>query len=76
VPDGRADPGQPRRAAIRLSLSGRHDGPGPFGPRGAAAPHGMGIPHADFGPRGLRPEWTPIEQTAIGKRIPLAAGRV
>ncbi len=53
----------PRRMArLRPALGGR-------GPRG-------GHPHAEFGPRGVGRERTPIEETAIRKQILLAAGDV
>ena len=34
----------------------------------------MGLSHAEFGPWGLRREWTLIDETAIWKQILLAAG--
>ena len=73
---GRQDTQMPPRAAVRWSLTGRHDGPGAFGPATGAAVHVMGITHAEFGPRGLRREWTLIDETAIWKQILLATGAV
>lgn len=67
-------PGQPPRAALRWSLYGRHDGPGPFGPPTGAYLYVMGMTHAEFGPRGLRREWTLYDETAIWKQILLATG--
>ena len=47
---GREDAGLPPRAAVRWSLTGRHDGWGAFGRPSGAAVHVMGICHAEFGP--------------------------
>lgn len=71
---GRDDPGMPPRAAVRWSLQGRHDGHGAFGPPTGAQVYVMGITHAEFGPWGLRREWTLIDETAIWKQILLATG--
>ncbi|MEM0937788.1 MAG: ester cyclase [Pseudomonadota bacterium] len=72
----RHDPQMPPRAAIRWSLTGRHDGPGAFGPPTGAHVYIMGMTHAEFGPRGLRREWTLIDETAIWKQILLQTGAV
>lgn len=61
----RSDPALPPRTALRWSLTGAHDGPGRFGPASGACLHVMGITHAEFGPRGLRREWTLIDDTAV-----------
>ncbi len=76
---GREDPLMPPRAAIRWSLDGPHDGPGPFGAPTGANVHIMGITHAEFGTLGaaaptLRREWTLFDETAIWKQILLAKG--
>lgn len=73
---GSDSPQMPPRAALRWSLQGRHDGPGPFGPATGAEVHVMGLSHAEFGPRGLRREWTLIDETAVWKQILLATGQV
>ena len=78
---GRADPDMPPRAAIRWSLTGKHDGWGIFGRPTGAAVHVMGITHAEFGRHGsgpvqLRREWTLFDETAIWKQIHLATGLV
>ncbi|MEM9709653.1 MAG: ester cyclase [Pseudomonadota bacterium] len=70
---GRSDPDFSPRAAIRWSLTGEHGGPGPFGPASGATVHVMGITHAEFGPWGLRREWTLYDEVAIWTQI-LAAG--
>lgn len=59
----------PERVALRWSLYGKHDGPGMFGPATGSFVFVMGITHAEFGPRGLRREWTLIDETAIWTQI-------
>jgi predicted ester cyclase len=71
---GRDDPLMPPRAAIRWSLSGKHDGWGVFGTPTGAEIYVLGIGHAEFGPRGLRREWVLYDETAIWKQILLATG--
>ena len=57
------------RAAIRWSLSGKHDGFGSFGHPTGAEVYVMGISHAEFGPRGIRREFTVFDEVAIWKQI-------
>lgn len=71
---GRADPGVAPRAALRWSLTGRHDGSGAFGDPTDAMVHVMGISHAEFGPWGLRREYVLVDETAIWKQILLHSG--
>lgn len=71
---GRADPLMPPRAAIRWSLSGRHDGHGRFGAPSGADVYIMGISQAEFGPWGLRREYTLIDDVAVWKQIHLHTG--
>ena len=71
---GRADPLMPPRAAVRWSLSGRHDGQGRFGVPTGADVYIMGISHAEFGPWGLRREYTLIDDVAVWKQIHLHTG--
>ncbi|MEO1790227.1 MAG: ester cyclase [Pseudomonadota bacterium] len=71
---GRDDPTMPPRAALRWSLYGKHDGWGTFGHPTGAQVYVMGITHAEFGPNGLRREWTLIDETAVWKQILLATG--
>lgn len=71
---GRDDPLCPPRAALRWSLTGKHDGWGAFGAPSGADIHVMGISHAEFGPRGLRREFVLIDETAIWKQILLKTG--
>jgi len=71
---GRHDPLMPPRAAIRFSLTGRHDGWGAFGVPTGAPVHVMAAAHAEFGPWGLRRETVLYDETAIHKQIALFAG--
>lgn len=71
---GRDDPLMPPRAAVRWSLSGKHDGWGAFGVPTHADVHVMGVSHAEFGPWGLRREYTLFDETAIWKQIVLKTG--
>jgi predicted ester cyclase len=71
---GRDDPMMPPRAAIRWSLSGTHDGYGHFSQPTGAPVYIMGITHAEFGPNGLRREYTLIDETAVWKQIILHTG--
>lgn len=73
---GREDRAMPPRAALRWSLWGRHDGWGAFGPPTGAMVYVLGITHAEFGPRGLRREWTLFDETAIWKQIALHMGAI
>jgi hypothetical protein len=73
---GMEDPPEPPRAAVRWTLQGRHDGWGRFGAPSGAEVYVMGITHAEFGPRGLRREWTLIDDTAVWTQILLASGAV
>lgn len=66
---GRSDQGQPDRAALRWSLDGTHSGHGVFGPPSGAPVHIMGFTHAEFGPWGLRREWSLWDEVAIWKQI-------
>ncbi len=71
---GREDPMMPPRAALRWSLQGGHDGWGRFGAPSGAQVHVMGISHAEFGPWGLRRDYTLFDETAIWKQILLHTG--
>lgn len=62
------------RAAVRWSLTGPHSGDGPFGPPTGVEVHIMGITHVEFGPFGVRREWTLIDETAVWKQILLQTG--
>lgn len=73
---GRSDPHQPHRAAVRWSLDGKHDGFGAFGRPTGAQVHIMGITHAEFGPWGLRHEFTLFDEIAIWKQILLRTGEL
>jgi hypothetical protein len=71
---GREDQQMPPRAALRWSLSGRHDGWGAFGSPTGAEVYVMGFGHAEFGPRGVRREYVLYDETAIWKQILLQTG--
>lgn len=71
---GRDDAHSPPRAALRWSLTGKHDGWGSFGAPSGADVHIMGLSHAEFGPRGLKREFVLIDETAVWKQILLKTG--
>ncbi|MDQ1902137.1 ester cyclase [Paracoccus sp. WLY502] len=76
---GMDGPMMPPRAAIRWSLTGRHDGWGMFGAPTGAAVHVMGMAHAEYGPFGpdgigLRREFALFDEIAIWKQILLHTG--
>jgi hypothetical protein len=71
---GRDDPRMPPRAALRWSLTGKHDGWGAFGRPTGAQVHILGLSHAEFGPRGLRREWVLYDEPAIWKQILMHTG--
>ncbi|MEN0041499.1 MAG: nuclear transport factor 2 family protein [Pseudomonadota bacterium] len=76
---GREDPMLPPRAAIRWSLTGKHDGWGTFGPPTGAQVHVMGMSHAEFGPFGssdgtVRREFTLFDEVSIWKQILMQTG--
>ena len=71
---GRHDPLLSPRAAIRWTLEGRHEGWGHFGRPTGAEVYVMGITHAEFGPWGLRREWTIYDEVQVWKQILLAGG--
>ncbi|WP_299412464.1 ester cyclase [uncultured Sulfitobacter sp.] len=71
---GREDAMLSPRAAVRWSLQGKHSGWGTFGTPTGAEVYIMGISHAEFGPWGLRREYTLIDETAVWKQILLATG--
>ncbi len=73
---GRDDPMFAPRAAVRWSLHGKHSGWGPFGTPTGAEVYLLGITQAEFGPWGLRREYTLYDETAIWKQILLATGAV
>ncbi len=63
----------PARAAVRWSLTGQHAGWGAFGAPSGAQLHVMGITHVEFGPWGLRREWTLFDEAAIALQIACAS---
>ena len=73
---GREDPMMPPRSAVRWTLHGKHDGWGTFGTPTGAEVFILGSSHAEFGPGGLRREFTLFDETAIWKQILLSGGDV
>ena len=71
---GREDPMMSPRAAIRWSLTGKHDGWGAFGKPTGAEVHVMGISHVEFGPWGIRREYTLFDETSVWKQIAMKTG--
>ncbi|WP_193141792.1 MULTISPECIES: ester cyclase [unclassified Meridianimarinicoccus] len=56
-------------AAVRWSLYGRHDGFGRFGAPSGAYAYVMGLTQVEFGPNGVRREWTLIDDVAIWTQL-------
>ena len=71
---GREDPMMSPRSAIRWSLTGKHDGRGAFGKPSGAEVHVMGISHVEFGPWGIRREYTLFDETSVWKQIAMKTG--
>ena len=71
---GREDTMMSPRAAIRWSLTGKHDGWGAFGKPSGAEVHVMGASHVEFGPWGIRREYTLYDETSIWKQIAMKTG--
>lgn len=71
---GRDDEMMPPRAAIRWSLQGKHDGWGAFGKPSGADIYIMGACHAEFGPWGIRREFTLYDEVAVWKQILMHLG--
>ena len=66
---GREDPLLSPRAAIRWSLSGKHSGLGIFGDPSNVEVYILGISHVEFGPWGIRKEYSLYDEVAIWKQI-------
>lgn len=66
---GREDERRLPRAAVRWSLTGKHDGWGAFDTPSQADVHVMGMSHAEYGPRGLIREFTLYDEVAVWKQI-------
>lgn len=69
---GAAPPRAAPQAAVRWSLYGRHDGPGRFGAPTGCFLHVLGMTQVEFGPRGIRREWTLIDDCAVWTQIAVA----
>lgn len=68
------EPLSPPRAALQWRLSGRHSGWGMFGAPTGGETVVEGVSFAEFGPRGIRREWTILDEGAVLGRLPLRAG--
>jgi len=55
-------------------LTGKHDGWGAFGKPTGAEVHIMGASHVEFGPWGIRREYTLYDETSIWKQIAMKTG--
>lgn len=66
---GAEEPLSPPRAAIRWQLVGRHDGHGAFGAPTGAEVTVQGLTQAEFGPDGLRREWTLYDAPGVLAQI-------
>ncbi|MBN9886178.1 ester cyclase [Salipiger abyssi] len=64
----------PPRAAIRWALTGTHDGHGVFGSPSGAEVTVLGMTQAEFGPDGLRREWTLYDAPGVLAQILRARG--
>ncbi|MCA0995276.1 ester cyclase [Alloyangia pacifica] len=71
---GAEDPLSPPRACLRWSLSGTHDGHGAFGAPTGAPVHILGMTQVEFGPDGLRREWTLYDVPGVWAQILRATG--
>lgn len=71
---GAEEPLSPPRAAIRWTLTGRHDGHGAFGSPSGADVTVLGMTQAEFGPGGLRREWTLYDMPGVLAQILRARG--
>jgi hypothetical protein len=76
---GRDDPLMPPRAALRWSLTGKHDGWGTFGMPTGKDVYLLGICHAEFGSLGaaeptIRREYVIYDETSVWKQILLQTG--
>lgn len=76
---GRDDPLMPPRAALRWSLTGKHDGWGSFGPPTGADVYVLGICHVEFGSLGcarptIRREYVIYDESMVWKQILMQTG--
>ena len=69
---GREDINMPPRSAIRWCLHGKHDGWGTFGRPTGAEVFILGASHVEFGPWGIRREYSLFDETSVWKQILLA----
>ena len=65
---------QPKKASVRWSLVGKHDGEDLFGKASNANIYIMGINQVEFGSKGIKNEWILFDETMIWKQILLKTG--
>ncbi len=71
---GNQEPMMSPRAAIRWSLKGTHSGYGILGKPTHKEVYILGISHAEFGPWGIRREFTLIDEVSVQKQILIGLG--
>ena len=72
---GREDANMSPRSAIRWSLHGKHDGWGAFGKPTGSEIFILGASHVEFGPWGIRREYSLFDETSVWKQILLAQNK-
>ena len=65
---------EPKKASVRWSMVGKHEGGGLFGKASNSKIYIMGINHVEFGERGIKNEWVLYDETMIWKQILLKTG--
>ncbi|MEC3861325.1 ester cyclase [Mesobacterium sp. TK19101] len=70
---GADDPLCPPRVALHWQLTGVHDGWGLFGAPSGRTLTVQGVSQAEFGPNGLRREWTVLDELAVWQQITAAS---
>ena len=65
---------EPKKASVRWSMVGKHEGDGLFGKASNSKIYIMGINHVEFGERGIKNEWVLYDETMIWKQILLKTG--
>ena len=66
---GRSDPECPQRAAIMWVLDGVHSGSGLFGEPTGRSAQILGMSQAEFGPRGIRAEYSLFDELAVWSQL-------
>ena len=66
---GRSDNGLPQRAAVMWVLNGFHCGSGLFGAPTGRPAQILGMSQAEFGPRGIRAEYSLFDELAVWSQL-------